>query len=107
MGQNMATINFWLSFCLLPHQTSQYPQKLTCNAWNLADNSSGSVYGFSGTNDNHRLLPLQVQQADMNDKPLLAATNGRMLDTMLQTASYETLQWQQDQQVCMVYKSKI
>lgn len=48
--------------------------------------------GFSGTNDNHRLLPLQVQQADMTCKPHLAATNGKMLHVLLDLARYSTLE---------------
>lgn len=100
MSHNMAVVNFWLSFCLFPNQTGQYPQRLSCNAWHLADTAERQVYGFSGTNDNHRLLPLQVQQADMSHKPLLAATNGKMLDVMLHTSSYATLAQENEQQVC-------
>jgi hypothetical protein len=88
---NMAVIDLWLSYCLLPDQTSQFPQRLTRNAWHLADNAGGAVVGFSGTNDNHRLLPLQVHQADASHKPHLAATNGKMLAMLLQHAGYTTL----------------
>jgi hypothetical protein len=40
----------------------QYPERMQCSAWHLADNPRGRVAGFSGTRDNHRLLPLQVAQ---------------------------------------------
>eukprot|EP00854_Cymbomonas_tetramitiformis_P000643 gene643-1076_t len=56
---NVETINFWLSNCVLPIETMQYPQRLIANAWHLADNAAKRAGGFSGTNDNHRLLPLQ------------------------------------------------
>lgn len=100
LRHNMAAVDLWLSYCLLPDQTSQFPQRLTRNAWHMADNAAGAVVGFSGTNDNHRLLPLQVQQADAAHKPHLAATNGKMLAMLLQHASYSTLARQDPTQVC-------
>ena len=60
LSHNMAAINFWLSYCVLGAETKQYPQRLSASAWHVADNTRGQVVGFSGTNDNHRLLPLQV-----------------------------------------------
>jgi hypothetical protein len=99
LRHNMAAVDLWLTYSLLPDQTSQFPQRLTRNAWHLADNAAGDVGGFSGTNDNHRLLPLQVHQADAAHKPHLAATNGKMLEMLLQHASYTTLARQDLSQV--------
>ncbi|GLC47557.1 hypothetical protein PLESTB_000000900 [Pleodorina starrii] len=49
------------------------------------------VVGFSGTNDNHRLLPLQVHQAHPEESSL-RATNGKMLSVILNnTLGYTTL----------------
>ena len=90
-SHNMAAINFWLATCVLPGETGQYPKRLAASAWDLADSPDGRVVGFSGTNDNHRLLPLQVHQAVL-DEPELAATNGKMLELLLQVAQYKTLQ---------------
>ena len=61
-GRNLETINFWLSKCVFPNETFQYPQKVTANPWHLAD---GEVNGFSGTADNRRILPLQVSQVTL------------------------------------------
>jgi hypothetical protein len=54
--------------------------------------------GFSGTNDNHRLLPRQVEQAMLrageggNNLESLCITNGQMLECMIRcTQGYETL----------------
>jgi hypothetical protein len=61
----METINFWLENCVLKQETTQYPQRMTMNAWHLADNplvGGAHMTGFSGTSDNHRLLPLQVSK---------------------------------------------
>ncbi|KAG1658901.1 hypothetical protein FOA52_012577 [Chlamydomonas sp. UWO 241] len=113
---NMAAIEFWLSFCLLPVETQQFSQRLCASSCHLADNvplvevaGSGSsaggggvlpsvgvlpdrtVVGFSGTNDNYRLLPLQVKQAHLPE-PHLLGTNGKMLDFVLRdTQGYSTL----------------
>ncbi|KAG3193069.1 hypothetical protein C6341_g343 [Phytophthora cactorum] len=56
----MEAINFYLNTCVFPRDTAQYPQRLSRTAWNLA--AGASNIGFSGTNDNHRLLPLSVTQ---------------------------------------------
>ena len=112
MSHNMAVVDFWLNFIVYPRETQQYPQRLTCNAWHLADNALGKVVGFSGTNDNHRLLPLQVHQALLGPgeekqhqrqlgaegqrqaqmKQSLMATNGKMLAIILDNQRYDTLQ---------------
>ncbi|KAG2496793.1 hypothetical protein HYH03_005201 [Edaphochlamys debaryana] len=90
-SHNTAAINFWLAHCVLPSETRQFPQRLAASAWHLAGSGGGRVVGFSGTNDNHRLLPLQVHKAEPKE-PSLAATNGRMLAVMLNhTLGFKTL----------------
>ena len=68
----------------------QYPQRIATNAWHIAHNhnENSSSIGFSGTNDNHRLLPLQMRQyfPTDNDNKYLSnrfATNGKMLSVIL------------------------
>jgi hypothetical protein len=89
-SHNMAAVDFWLNSRVLPQETQQYPQRLVASAWHLADNPSGCVVGFSGTNDNHRLLPLQVKQ-HLEVETTLRATNGKMLAVMLANREYGTL----------------
>jgi hypothetical protein len=85
----MRVINFWLNSSVFPDEMQYYPQRLSATSWNLAENSAGQTVGFSGTNDNHRLLPRQVKQyfadPDSSDPKLqsLMATNGRMLEIIL------------------------
>ena len=88
----MSLIDFWLNYCVFPLDTKQFPQRMTANSWHVAENlRAGAVVGFSGTNDNHRLLPLQVRQAKL-DEPSLEGTNGRMLDLVLRdTKGYTAL----------------
>jgi hypothetical protein len=109
-SHNMAAVDFWLRFCVLPAETRQFTQRLSASAWHLVtgapqvpassstngdgggdSNVASNCRGFSGTNDNQLLLPLGVKQADVPGQPLLAATNGKMLDMLLRTASYATL----------------
>lgn len=59
---------------VLPRETTQFPQRLVANAWDLCDHhrqpsggEDGAVLrpvGFSGTDDNKLLLPLRVKQLD-------------------------------------------
>jgi hypothetical protein len=112
-SHNMEAINFWLRFCVFAGDTQQYPQRLMTTAWHLtvtpgafaaaggaaAGGTSGSqteaataaqpaasfVVGFSGTKDNHRLLPATVRQKQLPD-PQLAGTDGRMLAALLNQA---------------------
>lgn len=88
---NMEVINFWLSTCVLKDDMKQYSSRLVATAWHLAQNPTGNVLGFSGTNDNHMLLPLQVRQVTLNTAPELEGTNGKMLSMLLQHARYATL----------------
>lgn len=88
-SHNMAAVNFWLNSCVFPSEMQQFPKRLLSSSWHLVDNPSGRVVGFSGTNDNHRLLPLQVHQHQEQDP-----TNGKMLDVILQNPEYITLQAQ-------------
>ena len=84
-------VNSWLSFVVLPVETKLCPKYIGTNAWFLADNATGEISGFSGTNDNHRLLPLQVRKNSDESLPSLSSTNGKMLDLMMRTERYETL----------------
>jgi hypothetical protein len=57
--RNMETVNLYLSQLVLPRETPQFPQRLVANAWQLCANPIRPI-GFSGTDDNNLLLPLQV-----------------------------------------------
>jgi hypothetical protein len=93
-SHNMAAIDLWLAFAVLPKETKQFPQRLAASAWHLASRSRG----FSGTNDNQRLMPLHVHQAQLQGLPQVSGTNGYMLDMMnhpMCTAGYNTLEYSQ------------
>ena len=82
---NFETINFFLNQLVFPSQTQQFPHKLVANAWHLTDHRSGLVNGFSGTNDNAKVLPAHVSQIAVHS---LAGTNGMMLRLMLANPVY-------------------
>eukprot|EP00983_Pelagomonas_calceolata_P049565 1141567-Pelagomonas_calceolata.AAC.2 len=78
-------------------ETKQFPQRLAATAWHLADNGQGKIIGFSGTNDGHRLLPVEVHQSDP-DEATLKATNGKMLAIILDNPCYGTILEETDPQ---------
>ena len=80
---NMELVNFWLDACVLPRETMQFPNRLVANAFNLTDNPKGHVIGFSGTKDNHLLLPLHVSQCTPDGADELKATDGMMCNLLL------------------------
>ena len=82
-------VDFWLRARVLPGETTQYPQRLRATAWQMRV-VGGAAGGFSGTNDQHRLLPLHVRQLPLPDVEL-EATNGHMLALLLEKARYEAL----------------
>lgn len=131
MSHNMAAVDFYLAQCVLPQETQQFPHRLACTSWHLAENAKGEVVGFSGTKDGHHLLPGQVTQSDPQEAAvagaagaavaaaaaacgtrdastafavkhasqvaagaagLLAATDGKMLELLLRTPPYISLQ---------------
>ena len=103
----MVVVNFFLNHFVFPRFAKTFQRKLVSSGWDIpmiADESAGEpsasssncvtpsrnsvegcnsrTVGFSGTNDNRTLLPLNVLQ---NDLPGLAHTNAEVLTYLLQT----------------------
>ncbi|CAM9708595.1 unnamed protein product, partial [Scytosiphon promiscuus] len=91
-GRNFEVVNFWLNFVVFPTETKLCPSFIGTNSWFLANNPNGATSGFSGTNDNHRLLPLQVRKNPEGSLPSLSGTNGKMLDLMMRNKRYVNLE---------------
>ncbi|PNH10973.1 hypothetical protein TSOC_002217 [Tetrabaena socialis] len=88
---NVGAVDFYLNRCVFPSETWVFPTRLAASAWHLADNDDGQVVGFSGTNDTHRLLPLQVHQMEPPEQSL-RGTNERMMRVIMDcTLSFSTL----------------
>ena len=93
----MAVINYFLNHHVFPRHSRVFERKLVSSGWDIATQVSsegdGSVaslkesrstsltVGFSGTNDNRTLLPLNILQDDL---PGLAHTNAEVLTYFLQ-----------------------
>ena len=94
----MPVINYYLNHFVFPRHARTFTRKIVSSAWDLIlpggsnhqlkressidlDVSRSLTVGFSGTNDNKVLLPLNVRQ---NDLPSLAHTNAEVLIHLLQ-----------------------
>ncbi|KJK63248.1 Protein of unknown function DUF3638 [Aspergillus parasiticus SU-1] len=91
---SITAINYFLKTLVFPVHAKQFSIKLQSSGWDVPffKNSSilcqdqqkkrsGLTTGFSGTNDNRRLLPLTIQQRDL---PELLHTNAEVLTYLLQ-----------------------
>ncbi|KAH7910980.1 hypothetical protein BJ138DRAFT_1101401 [Hygrophoropsis aurantiaca] len=78
---NQAVINFFLSQVVFPKEAKEFPLKLVCSGWDLAERKSHVTTGFSGTNDNRYLIPLSITQHDPEHQ---LSTNARVLSYLLQ-----------------------
>ncbi|KAL3476021.1 hypothetical protein BJX99DRAFT_258915 [Aspergillus californicus] len=88
-------INYYLRTFVFPVHAQQFRVKLQASGWDVPlsattsiSSKPGGVFrgpglttGFSGTNDNRRLLPLTVQQRDLSE---LLHTNAQVLTYILQ-----------------------
>ncbi|PLB47748.1 hypothetical protein P170DRAFT_510506 [Aspergillus steynii IBT 23096] len=90
----VVAINHFLNNFVFPIHAKQFAIKLQASGWDVplfsntnvaskdkCGNRPGITTGFSGTNDNRRLLPLTIQQHDL---PGLSHTNAEVLTYLLQ-----------------------
>jgi hypothetical protein len=61
-------IDFYLAKIVFPREMKEFPQKLSASGWDLGEVKSHPTTGFSGTNDLHPLLPLEVHYLDMESQ---------------------------------------
>ncbi|KAK0715578.1 hypothetical protein B0H67DRAFT_665770 [Lasiosphaeris hirsuta] len=96
---NKATINQYMNVFVFPTYARQFEVKLQASGWDIPLFPSASedghrqlarTTGFSGTNDNKYLLPLNIKQDDL---PSLSQTNAEVLGYLLQHRNrrYEVL----------------
>ncbi|KAG9310853.1 hypothetical protein JVU11DRAFT_8708 [Chiua virens] len=79
--QNRATVDFYLSNVVFPKEAKEFPSKLSCSGWDLAEKKGHLLTGFSGTNDGQYLLPLHITQQDPEHQ---RGTNAKVLSYLLQ-----------------------
>ncbi|KAH0834166.1 hypothetical protein J3R83DRAFT_11472 [Lanmaoa asiatica] len=99
-SRNRETINFYLSNVVFPKEAKEFPSKLSCSGWDLAEKKErlltgksmirsldrrarwlSHALGFSGTNDGQYLLPLHITQRDPDHQ---RGTNAKVLSYLLQ-----------------------
>ncbi|KAG1773742.1 hypothetical protein EV702DRAFT_1129048, partial [Suillus placidus] len=82
-GRNKAVVDFFLAQFVLPKEAKEFPHKLSCSAWDLAEQKSSGLptTGFSGTNDFRYLLPTTIAQHPLDHQ---RGTNARVLSHLLQ-----------------------
>ncbi|KAG1873801.1 hypothetical protein F4604DRAFT_1765091 [Suillus subluteus] len=80
---NKAVVDFFLAQFVLPKEAKEFPHKLSCSAWDLAERKSSGLptTGFSGTNDFRYLLPATITQHPLDHQ---RGTNARVLSHLLQ-----------------------
>ncbi|KAF4139641.1 hypothetical protein GN958_ATG11126 [Phytophthora infestans] len=74
---SMVAIKFYLNTCVFP-RTHSSPRSV-CPEWRGFLAAGANNIGFSGTNDNRRLLPLSVTQREP-EEPSLLGTNWKIID---------------------------
>ncbi|KAN0080270.1 hypothetical protein V8E55_009836 [Tylopilus felleus] len=81
INRNQATVDFYLSNVVFPKEAKEFPSKLSCSGWDLAEEKERLLTGFSGTNDGRYLLPLDITQHDPDHQ---RGTNAKVLSYLLQ-----------------------
>ncbi|KAK6535550.1 hypothetical protein TWF694_002004 [Orbilia ellipsospora] len=79
---NKAIIDFCLENFVFPQFAKRNPFKLTSSGWDIVEMKPNLTSGFSGTNDNKYLLPLSIEQHDLESH---AHTNALVLNYLLAT----------------------
>ncbi|EER23013.1 hypothetical protein CPC735_020410 [Coccidioides posadasii C735 delta SOWgp] len=79
-------IDYFLNHFVFPKHAKQFQVKLQASGWDIplfsvGGQTSALTSGFSGTNDNRTLLPLNIKQRDL---PMLSHTNAEVLTYLLQ-----------------------
>ncbi|RDA86513.1 hypothetical protein CP532_2003 [Ophiocordyceps camponoti-leonardi (nom. inval.)] len=85
-------VDYYMNHFVFPRYAKQFVAKLQSSSWDIplssdghnGDESEGGMAkttGFSGTNDNRRLLPLSIKQDDL---PSLSHTSAEVLTYLLQ-----------------------
>ncbi|KAL6794454.1 hypothetical protein J3E68DRAFT_450980 [Trichoderma sp. SZMC 28012] len=87
LRRTQAAANYYMNkFVFQPH-ARQFTIKLQASAWDIPQNSgeeaarAARTTGFSGTNDNKYLMPMNIEQEDL---PSLLQTNAEVLSYLLQ-----------------------
>jgi Protein of unknown function (DUF3638)/Protein of unknown function (DUF3645) len=94
LRHNRNVLNSYMNHFVFPLHAKQFGVKLQASGWDLPlfsespsgkERSRSMTTGFSGTNDNKMMLPLNIRQDDL---PSLRQTNAEVLTYLLQGQSH-------------------
>jgi Protein of unknown function (DUF3638)/Protein of unknown function (DUF3645) len=94
LRHNRNVLNSYMNHFVFPLHAKQFGVKLQASGWDLPlfsespsgkETSRSMTTGFSGTNDNKMMLPLNIRQDDL---PSLRQTNAEVLTYLLQGQSH-------------------
>ncbi|MCJ1402282.1 hypothetical protein MMC11_005502 [Xylographa trunciseda] len=99
---NRSVLDHYMNRFVFPNHAKQFGVKLQASGWDLPlfsksrsgeETSGAKTTGFSGTNDNKMMLPLNIKQDDL---PSLRQTNAEVLTYVLQgrNRQYNLAAWQ-------------
>ncbi|MBE3047384.1 DUF3638 domain-containing protein, partial [Candidatus Bathyarchaeota archaeon] len=76
-----AVIDYFLGHIVYPKAMKEFPSKISTSGWDLGEQKVHPTTGFSGTNDSRRLLPLGMEQRDLDEQN---HTNALVMSYLLQ-----------------------
>ncbi|SPO01443.1 uncharacterized protein DNG_04116 [Cephalotrichum gorgonifer] len=76
-----STVDYFLDHVVFPKEMKEFPSKLSASGWDLGEKKVHPTTGFSGTNDSRRLLPLGMEQLDLEEQ---SHTNALVMGYLLQ-----------------------
>lgn len=76
-----AVTDYFLGHVVYPKEMKEFPSKLSSSGWDLGEKKVHPTTGFSGTNDSRRLLPLGIEQLDLDEQK---HTNALVMSYLLQ-----------------------
>ncbi|KAI1804470.1 hypothetical protein F4811DRAFT_552846 [Daldinia bambusicola] len=81
-------IDYFLAHLVFPKEMKEFPNRLSASGWDIGEVKAHEMTGFSGTNDSRQVLPLDVEQLDLETQK---HTNALVLDNLLRRENSVTL----------------
>ncbi|KAI9148869.1 hypothetical protein HJFPF1_10912 [Paramyrothecium foliicola] len=73
-------VDYFLSHLVFNKEMKEFPSRLSASGWDLGKIKRHPLTGFSGTNDSQHVLPVSVQQLELEDQ---RHTNALVLDYIM------------------------
>lgn len=81
-------IDYFLAHIVFPKEMKEFSHRLSASGWDIGEVKTHPTTGFSGTNDSRQVLPLDVEQLDLEDQK---HTNALVLENLLHSKNSVTL----------------